>query len=144
MSTEAIIKSISKRVVVSLFIIFIMFTSHAQTGNPDGSKDKVSKGISCIVCKVAQLVFMLVAALATLIIILAGVRWLTSGDDPGARTAAKNTIISAFVGLIIIFMAVYLVSYVVGSVVDISGMDPAEWVTGCKCDQIKLTTTPTT
>jgi hypothetical protein len=62
---------------------------------------------------------------------MGGLRWVTSADDPGARNGAKTTIISAFVGLVIIAIAVFIVSMVVSGLFSTSAVDPTSWITGC-------------
>ncbi|MFZ2455267.1 MAG: hypothetical protein WAX07_02170 [Candidatus Altiarchaeia archaeon] len=87
--------------------------------------------ISCALCKIASLVFLVVGAVAALVIVMAGLRWTTSGDDPGARQAAKTTIISAFVGIIIVVIAVYIVSIVINGIMgSMASIDPSKWMTG--------------
>ena len=77
----------------------------------------------------ASLIFLTAGAIASLVIILAGVRWVTAADDPGARNGAKTTIISAFVGLIIIMIAVYIVAVVINGILPMR-IDPTKWLSG--------------
>jgi len=109
------------------------------------AQQEAANAINCVICKVASLIFMIVAALAALVIILAGLKWLTSGDDPGARAAAKTAIISAFVGIIIIFVSVYVVSWVIQGLPGMNTLkvDPTQWLSG-SCDMCKLIGTGTT
>jgi len=104
----------------------------AQAGTSAGTGiEQAGQNISCALCKIASLVFMVVGAVAALVIIMAGLRWTTSGDDPGSRQAAKTTIISAFVGIIIVVIAVYIVSIVINGIMgSMIAIDPAKWMTG--------------
>jgi len=114
------------------------FLAAAAPGDPSGGPNDAANAINCVICKVASLIFMIVAALAALVIILAGLKWLTSGDDPGARSAAKTAIISAFVGIIIIFIAVYVVSWVITGLPGMKALnvDPTKWLAVGGCDSI--------
>lgn len=62
----------------------------------------------CAVSKIALFV-------ASVVVVLAGIKWVASGDDPGGRKAAKDTIIFVIVGLIVIAIAATIVSGVIGS-----------------------------
>jgi len=97
--------------------------------------EELANTINCVLCRVAGMLFMLVAGLAALVIILAGIQWLTSGDDPGARAKAKSTIINVFVGVIIIFVAVYAVSWVLSGKIP-GGMDITQWLNTNGCSTI--------
>ncbi|VVB51033.1 TrbC/VIRB2 family protein [uncultured archaeon] len=57
------------------------------------------------ICMLATLIANVAGALASLTIISAGLKWVTSGDAPGDRKQAKEMIIHAIVGLVIIFAA---------------------------------------
>jgi len=138
-----------KRIGVFLLIALLTLTTAAiiaiaqDTGDTASVEQKASWGINCVICKVANLIFMIVSALAAIVIILAGLKWLTSGDDPGARSAAKTAIISAFIGIIIVFIAVYVVSWVTqglgGKGSQIGSMDIMSWIQGCNTPCEKAT-----
>ena len=109
-------RTISKnkgRVFLLLALILAVSTISlvsAETVTTQVAADKINE----VLCRIAQLIFMVVGAIAALVVIMAGLKWTTSADDPGARNAAKTTIISVFVGLIIVMIAVYIVSIVIG------------------------------
>jgi hypothetical protein len=60
--------------------------------------------------------FALTGAIAFLIIILAGFRFVMSRGEPQSVAKAKNTIIYAALGLVISIAAVAIVRFVVGNV----------------------------
>jgi uncharacterized membrane protein YbhN (UPF0104 family) len=119
--------------VVVVFINVLSIAAFASNG--DITTDIIGKKISCILCKLASLIFITAGALASLVIIMGGVRWLTSADDPGARAAAKTTIISAFVGLVIIMIAVFIVALVVQGILP-NNVRPNEWIGQGGCTNI--------
>lgn len=57
-------------------------------------------------------VFYVVAILTSLgFIILAGVKWIMSGGDKAAVDAARNTVIGAVAGLVLIFISYFLFNF---------------------------------
>jgi hypothetical protein len=63
-----------------------------------------------------SIVFGIVGALSVLFVVLAGVRYMLSGGDPGKTAKAKDGIIYALVGLAIAIFAETIVIFVVGKV----------------------------
>lgn len=57
----------------------------------------------------------IVGFVAVIMIIIGGVRYITSGGDSGNISAAKNTIIYAIIGLIIVALAQVLVHFVLNN-----------------------------
>jgi len=49
-------------------------------------------------------------------IIFGGFKYITSGGDAGGVTGAKNTILYAIVGLVIVALAQVIVRFVIGTV----------------------------
>lgn len=77
-------------------------------------------------------VIMIVAAIVALIfLIIGGIKWITSGGDKTAVEAARNTITSALIGLLIVFAAwaiIKLIEYFFGITI-ISGLTVPQLVT---------------
>lgn len=88
------------------FIFLVSLTVYAA----DSSETDAASAINEAVCLFIRLVWLITGAIAAIAIIFAGVRYLASGDDPGARNGAKTAIISVFVGIIIISIAVPVVN----------------------------------
>ena len=63
---------------------------------------------------VLQIVFGTMGAIALIIIILAGIKFITSQGNPEGLTKARNTIIYAAVGLAVSIGALAIVTFVVG------------------------------
>ena len=91
----------------------------------------VETAISCMACRIMQLVFMIIGMVVTLVIIFAGLKWVGSGEDPDARNQAKQMIIHAIIGLVIIIIAAYAVSWLTSSLMEFTIADPASAVSGC-------------
>ncbi len=60
-------------------------------------------------------VFILVVAVATVVIIVAGINFITSQGDPQKTKNARNTIIYAIVGIIIAALATSIIRFVAGA-----------------------------
>lgn len=118
-------KDLFKRAVIIGILLMIVGNAVAQ--------EKVTGRINCVVCKVAQIFFLITALIAGIVILMAGIKWVGSPDDPAARGAARLTIIHTVIGLIIIIVAVFLISYISTDVLPqfAAKVDPAGWVGGC-------------
>lgn len=75
--------------------------------NPLTGKDGTLYKISTIVATIAGIA-------AVFVIIVSGVRYMTSGGDSQKITAAKSTLIGAIIGLVIIMSAQTIILFVVG------------------------------
>lgn len=56
-----------------------------------------------------------VTVIAGLIMLFAGISYITSGSDPGKREKAKNMVMYVLIGLAVIWAAPFLVKLVLGS-----------------------------
>jgi len=74
------------------------------TAGPDGT-----------ISKVLQIVFGVAGAIAFLIIVLSGFRYVISQGEPQAVAKAKNAIISSLIGLAISVLGFTIVTYVVNN-----------------------------
>ncbi len=90
--------------------------STCGTATP-GSKDP-SLGLGALAAKVVKFFTIIVGAIAIIMVIYGGFRYITSGGDSGKVGSAKNTLIYAIVGLIIVALAQILVHFVINTSVD--------------------------
>ena len=65
-----------------------------------------------IVGKAVTILLIIAAVVSLFFLIWGGIRWVTSSGDKTKVEAARNTIISALVGLIIAFLAYFIFSVV--------------------------------
>lgn len=68
--------------------------------------------IETIIRTVVNVLSVIVGLVAVIMIIWGGFRYITSGGDSGKITSARNTIIYAVIGLIIVALAQFLVQFV--------------------------------
>jgi len=66
--------------------------------------------------KLVIIPLLIVAVIAVIMIIIGGVRYITSGGDSGNVTNAKNTILYAIIGLVVVALAQILVKFVLNKV----------------------------
>lgn len=59
-------------------------------------------------------VFFWAGIVAVVVIVLAGLKYVTSAGDPGKVATAKNAILYALVGLILVILSFTIVNFVVG------------------------------
>jgi cytochrome bd-type quinol oxidase subunit 2 len=81
--------------------------------SPDGCE--VSSGtneIQSIVTGIVNIFSIVVGIVAVIMIIVGGFKYITSGGDSGNITSAKNTIIYAIIGLVVVALAQFIVQFV--------------------------------
>ena len=78
-------------------------------------EDKLQKGatsLSTTLNNIIDVISILVGIAAVIMLIISGFRYITSGGDSGKVGEAKQTIIYAIVGLIIVALAQFIVKFV--------------------------------
>lgn len=88
----------------------------AKDRNGDGKPDSDSSRIEGVVSAIVNVLSAIVGVVAVIMLILGGFNYITSGGDSGKISSAKNTIIYAIVGLIIVALAQVIVRFVLGKV----------------------------
>lgn len=83
------------------------------------SQSKVCKGTGTnslykLIQNVINLLLMIIGIIAVIMIIIGGIRYVTSGGDAGQTKMAKDTILYAIVGLVVAIMSYALVNWVIG------------------------------
>ncbi|OYW42173.1 hypothetical protein B7Z28_01735 [Candidatus Saccharibacteria bacterium 32-45-3] len=122
-------------VVAALAVVGLGFASIGSVAPAyAASADEVCKGVNAInpngnTCKAAgepqksdlvtkvkeiiNLLLFIVAALAVVMIIVGGIRYVLSAGNQAAVTAAKSTIVYSVIGLIIAILAFAIVNFIV-------------------------------
>lgn len=68
--------------------------------------------LGAIIGAIVTFLLIIVAIIALFFLIYGGLRWVTSGGDKGKVDEARKTVIAAIVGLIIAFLAFFILSVV--------------------------------
>lgn len=79
------------------------------TGNCD---DKASGSVNHLITVIVNVLSVVVGVIAVIMIIIAGLRYITSGGKQESVTSAKNTILYAVIGLVIVALAQLIVHFV--------------------------------
>lgn len=77
----------------------------------NNNEDKLMSTIG----NVLNTIYGLIAIIAVVMIVIAGVKYMTSQGDPGKVAGAKNTIMYAIIGLIIVIFAFAITNFVLGA-----------------------------
>lgn len=92
----------------------------AVTGNEGECATPTSGGqsnsLADIAKKIVNLLSVVVGVVAVIMIIVGGFRYITSGGESSNVSGAKNTLIYAIVGLIIVALAQFIVHFVLSNV----------------------------
>lgn len=89
---------------------------------PDASGDCTASGgdatntVNSFVALVINIFSWIVGVISVIMIIYGGFKYITSGGDTGNVTTAKNTILYAIIGLVIVALAQLIVRFVLGTV----------------------------
>ena len=73
-----------------------------------GTEDRVNN----LIRQIINIFSVIVGIVAVIMIIIGGLKYITSGGDSGNVTGAKNTILYAIIGLIIVALAQFIVRFV--------------------------------
>ena len=81
--------------------------------------DQGTEGVQNAVVNIVNILSIIVGVIAVIMIIFGGLRYITSGGDSSKVGTAKNTIIYAIVGLVIVAFAQFIVRFVLSAAVSI-------------------------
>jgi type IV secretory pathway VirB2 component (pilin) len=88
--------------------------SHTTTVDPvTGEKVNPLTGTNGLLYKVSTIVATVAGIVAVIIIIVSGLRYITSGGDSQKTASAKGTLIGSIIGLVIIVLAQSIITFVV-------------------------------
>jgi hypothetical protein len=95
------------------------------TSNPDGNECAfggldANEKLNRIISEIINFFSVIIGVIAVLMIIVGGFRYIISGGDTGNVTSAKNTILYAIIGLIIVVFAQVIVKFILSKAVDIA------------------------
>jgi hypothetical protein len=88
------------------------------TDNPQGScaNDDATTKLTNLVHTIVNLLSAIVGIVAVIMIIIGGLRYITSGGNDTSVTSAKNTILYAIIGLIIVALAQIIVRFTLNKI----------------------------
>lgn len=80
--------------------------------------EDTQKNVNTIVNTIIDVFSWLVGVVAVIMVIFGGFRYITAAGDSGKTKTAKDTILYALIGVIIVALAQTIVKYVIGLVVE--------------------------
>lgn len=93
-------------------------TSASNTSDTAGCAADTSgvgaDGLYTLAAKIVNIFSVLVGIIAVIMIIYGGFKYITSGGDSGNISGAKNTLIYAIIGLVVVALAQFIVRFVLG------------------------------
>lgn len=87
-----------------------------QTNGCTVNQGAANTKINNILTTVVNLFSLIVGIISVIMIIIGGLKYITSGGEASNISGAKNTIIYAIVGLVIVALAQFIVHFVLGKV----------------------------
>jgi hypothetical protein len=72
-------------------------------------------GADGVLTTITNVLLFVIGALSVIMLIIGGLRYVISGGNSAAVTAAKNTILYAIVGLVIAFLAYAAINFVINT-----------------------------
>lgn len=90
----------------------LTFTTNENTTNcnKDGAADETA--LNKLITKIVNIITVIVGIIAVIMIIVGGFKYITSGGDSNKVGSAKNTILYAVVGLVVVALAQFIVKFV--------------------------------
>lgn len=79
----------------------------------DGSCKTDSPSINNIIARIVNILSVLISIVAVIMIMVGGFKYITANGDSGNISGAKNTIIYAVIGLVIVAFAQFIVQFVI-------------------------------
>jgi hypothetical protein len=73
-----------------------------------------SNNLGGMVSNIITILFIVAALIALFFLIWGGIKWILSGGDKAKVESARSTIIAALIGLVITFLAFFLLTFVLG------------------------------
>jgi len=92
--------------------------SNTDCGTVGANADQ---SVDTFITNLVNVFSVIVGVVAVIMIIIGGFRYITSGGDSNNISSAKNTIIYAIIGLIVVALAQFIVQFVLGRVGNLSG-----------------------
>lgn len=87
-------------------------TSPSTTGSRANCDPGAEGNLQGLINRIINIISVIVGVIAVIMIIFGGFRYITSGGNDASVAAAKNTILYALIGLIIVALAQVIVKFV--------------------------------
>ncbi len=123
----------NKKIIFSLIIILLVINifcfllinpvrAYESLGNPLAGGKTEGVGIPTLIGRVAQGVIGLVGGVVFVIVIIAGIQWMVASGNEEKVGRAKKTLLWSLLGLVIIFSAYTLISFIIQTITLATGV----------------------
>lgn len=109
---QEVLKGRQRRIIVSLLFLVLMST---QVVLVSAASQADFEEILAPLMTIYDLVKYTATIISGLVMLFAGIVYITSGSDPGSREKAKNMVMYVIIGLIVIWAAPFVVDLVLGT-----------------------------
>jgi cytochrome bd-type quinol oxidase subunit 2 len=89
-----------------------------STAAGDCPEEDAEETANTLIADVINIFSLVVGVVSVIMIIYGGFRYITSGGESNSVSSAKNTILYAIIGLVIVALAQFIVRFVLGRVTD--------------------------
>jgi len=84
--------------------------------NCQTSRQNTQNKVNSLITNIINIFSVIVGIVAVIMIIIGGFRYIVSGGDSGNVTNAKNTILYALIGLVIVAFSQFVVKFILGKI----------------------------
>jgi len=100
-----------RRIMLPLSVLLVIALQLVLVSAANPMYDQILQPIQVVY----DLIKYAVTLIAGLVLLFAGITYITSGSDPGKRDKAKNMIMYVIIGLVVIWAAPFIVKLVMGT-----------------------------
>jgi len=100
--------------LLAILLVMPLVAAAVQFNEPTAEEKATFNQILTPVMKIYNLVKYAATAVAAMMLVFAGITYMTSGGDPKKKETAKNMVAYVVVGLIVIWIAPLVVNLLVG------------------------------
>ncbi|MFH0859717.1 MAG: pilin [Candidatus Altiarchaeota archaeon] len=107
-----------RRLAVLILLLLIVSTGGCVTDDFDtfiADLTTLLEEMAQMICDLNEAVQLIVGVVGSFVIVLAGLKWVGSQDNPQERTKAKQMLQAVVVGFAIVASATFIVEFVLGS-----------------------------
>ena len=100
-----------KMLPLAIFVVFVIAQIALVSAVDQTNFEEVLKPLTTIY----NLVKYAATVIAGLVMLFAGITYISNGSDPGKREQAKNMVMYVIIGLVVIWAAPFVVNLILGS-----------------------------
>lgn len=119
---KAITATLSLAVIFAVSLFFVPTVNAEVAGIDNGANSARGQGqpldlfgVGGTFSTITNVLLFIIGAIAVIMIVIGGMRYVLSGGDSSQITAAKNTILYAIIGIIVAILAYAAVNFVISS-----------------------------